>query len=430
MELCYGYGKETRSFSLADANLLCEATQNPIPVDVTGMEAVQEALARPIGTPRLRDMVHAGSRIVIVTSDITRPCPSNVILPALLEELSLGGVSDSQLTVVFALGSHRRHTEDERRRLVGKEIFSRIACVDSGHNGFVRLGETSFGTPVDIDKTVAEADFLICVGNIEYHYFAGYSGGAKAVMPGVSTWEAIQENHSRMVLDAARAGNLHDNPLRQDIEEAGRMLGIDFILNVVLDEEKNIIRAVAGDVKKAHEAGCEFLDRLYKVSLPKAADIVITTPGGFPKDLNLYQSQKALDNAKYAVREGGILILAAACTEGAGSGIFEEWMTAAASPDDLLSRIQTDFRLGGHKAAAIAMVLKKNRIFLVSDMEPELVRSFFMEPFASVEEALSEAFACLGRESSVIFIPHGGSVLPQIRRGSGSPPASAPKALS
>ncbi|MCI8454039.1 MAG: nickel-dependent lactate racemase [Lachnospiraceae bacterium] len=414
MELCFGYGKETRSFSLPDANLLCEVTQNPVFVDATGVQAVKNALAQPIGTPPLRDMVHADAKIVIVTSDITRPCPSNVILPELLRELSCGGVKDSQIAVVFALGSHRRHTEDERKQLVGEEVFSRVSCVDSGHNGFVRLGETTFGTPVDIDRTVAEADFLICVGNIEYHYFAGYSGGAKAVMPGVSTWEAIQKNHSRMVLDSARAGNLLDNPLRQDIEEAGGMLGIDFILNVVLDEEKNIIRAVAGDVKKAHEAGCAFLDRLYKVFLPAPADIVVTTPGGFPKDLNLYQAQKALDNAKYAVREGGILILAAACTEGAGSDIFEEWMKAAASLDDLLSRIQTDFRLGGHKAAAIAMVLKKNRIFLVSDMKPHLVRSFFMEPFSSVEAALSEAFSCLGKESSVIFMPHGGSVLPQL----------------
>lgn len=416
MELTYGYGKEIRHFCVSENNLLCQVTQNRINVSCTGIDAVKEALNNPIGTPRLKEIVKPGEKVVIITSDITRPCPSQLIIPEIIMELNQAGVRNEQITVVFALGSHRFQTPDEQRKLVGDWVYDKIKCVDAAKESFVHIGVTSFGTPVDIDPVVAKADRRICVGNIEFHYFAGYSGGAKAVMPGVSTQEAIQKNHSRMVLEEAKAGSLSQNPLRQDIEEAAAMVGVDFILNVVLDEEKHIVKAVAGDVRKAHEAGCRFLDALYKVPIPQRADIVITTPGGFPKDINLYQTQKALDNARYAVKEGGIIILIGSCIEGMGEKVFEEWMVNSPSPDTVIERIQRKFQLGGHKAASISMILKKNRIFLVSDLNDEFVKSIFMEPFPDIEVALEEAYKISGKNSSVIFMPHGGSVLPQIKK--------------
>ncbi len=396
MNFSYGYGNETRTFQVPDRNLLCEVTQNQVEVASTGAEAVREALKSPIGTKRLGELVRPGQKIAVITSDITRPCPSHVILPELLRELSKAGVRDEDITVVFALGSHRVHTQEEQMRLVGREVFDRVRCVDAAREGFVHVGVTRAGTPVDIDPVVAGADVRICVGNIEFHYFAGYSGGAKAIMPGVSTRDAIQKNHSKMVLDAARAGNLLENPLRQDIEEAAAMVGVDFILNVVLDEEKKIVKAVAGDLRRAHEAGCAFLDQLYKIRIPARADIVVTTPGGFPKDINLYQAQKALDNAKHAVRDGGIIILAASCREGLGEKVFEQWMLDSPSPEAMIERIGRDFQLGGHKAAAISMVLKRCRILLVSDLEDGFVRNIFLEPFPTVDAALQEAFSSLG----------------------------------
>lgn len=416
MEFTYGYGKGSRSFHISEKNLLCQVTQNQVHAEHRGTEAVREALEHPIGTPRLRELVKPEEKVVIITSDITRPCPSHLIVPELIGELNQAGVRDEQITVVFALGSHRFHTSGEQRQLVGNQVYDRIRCVDAAKEGFVHIGVTSSGTPVDIDPVVAAADRRICVGNIEFHYFAGYSGGAKAIMPGVSTRDAIQKNHSKMVLEEAKAGNLLNNPLRQDIEEAAAMAGVDFILNVVLDEEKQIVKAVAGDLRKAHEEGCRFLDRLYKIPIPERADIVITTPGGFPKDINLYQAQKSLDNAKHAVKEGGIIILTASCKEGLGEKVFEEWMVNSPFPDAMIERIQKDFQLGGHKAAAISMVLKKSRIFLVSDLEDEFVRSMFLEPFPTVDAALKEAYKSLGPDSSVIFMPHGGSVLPQAER--------------
>lgn len=398
---------------MPEQNLLGEVTQNQMQAAETGADAVRKALEHPIGTARLREVVHPGESVAIITSDITRPCPSHLIIPQILEELWAAGVEDRQITVVFALGSHRVQTEDEKRSLVGDSVYQRVRCVDSAKDGFVHIGVTTAGTPVDIDPLVAAADRRICVGNIEYHYFAGYSGGAKAVMPGVSTRAAIQKNHSKMVMEEAKAGNLLKNPLRQDIEEAAAMVGVDFILNVVLDEEKQIVKAVAGDMRRAHQEGCDFLDRLYKIRIPRRADIVVVSPGGFPKDINLYQAQKALDNAKHAVRDKGIIILSASCAEGLGESVFEDWMLHSPSPEFMVERIERDFQLGGHKAAAIGMVLKRCRVFLVSDLKDDFVRSIFLEPFGSVDEALKQAFADLGQDSTILFMPHGGSVLPQ-----------------
>ena len=278
----------------------------------------------------------------------------------------------------------------------------------------VHMGTTKAGTPVDVFRVVAEADFRICLGNIEYHYFAGYSGGAKAIMPGVSTRAAIQSNHKFMARPEACAGRITGNPVREDIEEAASMVGVDFILNVVLDPKKQIIFAVAGDVTKAHRNGCEFLDSLYLKKIPQKADIVIASQGGAPKDINLYQTQKALDNAKHAVKDGGVVILIGSCKEGLGEKTFEEWMTSAKCSKDLIERIEREFKLGGHKAAAIAMVMQYADIYLVSDMDPDKVRSIFMTPFKTLEEAYAAAKEKCGEKAKVWAMPFAGSVLPKL----------------
>ena len=266
---------------------------------------------------------------------------------------------------------------------------------------------------MDITRAVAEADRRICLGNIEYHYFAGYSGGAKAIMPGVSTREAIQSNHSLMVNPNACVGNITANPLRKDIEEAAELCGIDFILNVVLDEHKKIIYACAGDAVKAHREGCKFLDKIFRKKMQKRSDIVIVSQGGAAKDLNLYQTQKALDNAKHAVKDGGTIILVGSCREGMGEKNFEQWMLEAKKPQELIERIRKDFRLGGHKAAAIALVLERAEIYLVSELKADFVRSIFMKPYDTVQDAFEAALHKHGKDASVIVMPYGGSTLPQ-----------------
>ncbi|HHT15538.1 MAG TPA: nickel-dependent lactate racemase [Clostridiales bacterium] len=414
MRLEFGIGEGAQAVEIDPRNLLSVLTPNAVEIGLTGEEEVIRALNHPIGTPKLRDIVKPEEKIAIVTSDITRPMPTYAVMPALLDELYMAGVKPQDITLVFALGSHRPHTRAEMEKLAGLRAFTEIICVDGDSNDCVHLGQTAHGTPVDIVRVVAKADRRICLGNIEYHYFAGYSGGAKAIMPGVSTREAIQCNHSMMVRPEACAGNLEDNPVRQDLEEAIAFCGVDFILNVVLDEHKRIIKAVAGDVKQAHRVGCAFLDSLYCKEIKERADIVLVSQGGAPKDLNLYQTQKALDNAKHAVKDGGIIILIGSCREGLGERVFEEWMLTSPTPESMIERIKHDFQLGGHKAAAISMVLKKADIYLVSDMEPDFVRRIFLQPFAQVQTAYDAAIEELGSDATVIAMPYGGSTLPKL----------------
>lgn len=414
MRLEFGFGTGTQAVEVPEQNLIGVLHANDVPVGLTGEAEVRRALSAPIGSPRLRDIVHPGETVAIITSDVTRPMPTCKVMPALLDELYAAGVRREDITLVFALGSHRKQTAAEHQKLAGERAYAEIRCVDSDPDDCVSYGTTSRGTPVDIFRVVAEADRRICLGNIEYHYFAGYSGGAKAIMPGVSTRAAIQANHSRMVLPEAKAGALETNPLRLDIEEAGAMVGIDFIVNVVLSEHKEILRAVAGDAVAAHRAGCAFLDALYRKELKAPADIVIVSQGGAPKDLNLYQTQKALDNAKHAVRDGGVIILIGSCHEGLGEKTFEEWMTTAPTAHSLIERIGREFRLGGHKAAAIAMVLERAEVDLVSDLDDDFVRSIFLVPQPSAQAALDHAFEKLGPDATVLAMPYGGSTLPTV----------------
>ncbi len=416
MELRFGIGTGYQTVNVPDENLMGELHANKIDTELTGAEEVRRALQDPIGTCRLKDIVKPDEKVAIVTSDITRPLPTSVIMPALLEELAAGGIKDENITLVFALGSHRHQTAAEMEHLAGSEVYKRIRCIDSNPDDCVHLGTTDKGTPVDIFSEVANADRRICLGNIEYHYFAGYSGGAKALMPGVSTRAAIQSNHSMMVDPASKAGNLDTNPVRLDIEQAGQIIGIDFIVNVVLDEHKQIIKAVAGDAVKAHRIGCQFLDKIYRKPLAHGADIVIVSQGGAPKDLNLYQTQKALANAQHAVNDGGVIILVGSCKEGLGEKVFEEWMTTSPSPQAMIDRIHHDFQLGGHKAAAIAMVLQKADIYLVSDLDADFVRSIFLTPMDSVQQAYDQAIKKMGPQASVLAMPYGGSTLPSIEK--------------
>ncbi|MDY3026375.1 MAG: nickel-dependent lactate racemase [Candidatus Faecivicinus sp.] len=415
MKLEFGFGTGVQTVELPEKNLMGVLMANEVPKGLMNEEEVVRALNHPIGTPRLAEIVHPGERIAIITSDITRPVPSYRILPPLLDELYAAGCRAEDITLVFALGCHRAHTEEEKKKLAGERAYREIRCVDSDRSDCVHMGKTDTGTPIDITRAVAEADRRICLGNIEYHYFAGYSGGAKAIMPGVSTREAIQANHSKMVDPRCHAGNLDTNPLRQDLEQAAQTVGVDFIVNVVLDEHKQIVKAVAGDLVKAHREGCKFLDAMYLKELDARADIVIVSQGGAPKDLNLYQTQKALDNAKHAVKPGGTIILIGSCKEGLGEKVFEEWMLSAPTPESMIERIGREFQLGGHKAAAIAMVLQNAEIELVSDLEPEFVKKIFLKPAKSAQEALDRAFERLGRDATVLAMPYGGSTLPRVK---------------
>jgi len=421
LKLSIPYGDGELPFELPAANLLGviapggELGAEKAPTDAEEQAEIRRALAEPIGAPPLRELAAAASSAVIVVSDITRPCPSYRFLPALLDELS--AVRPENVTILFALGGHRRHTREEQAQLVGPEVLaSGVRLLDLDAAECVPVGTTSRGTRLEVFKPYLDAELRICTGNIEYHYFAGFSGGAKAVVPGLCSYAAIRDNHSMMLAPTARAGIFAGNPVREDIDEAGGLIGVDYLFNVVLDEQKRIIHAVAGHYLEAYREGVEFYDRRCDLTVDAAADVVIASPGGRPKDINLYQAQKTLDNVAGAVRRGGAVILTARCQEGFGQQAFEEWMRAMGSPQVLVERIQREFVLGGHKAAAIAGLLAEADVYLVSEFPDEVVRSMCMQPFADVDSAIAAAFARYGAAVRFLVVPHGSRVTARDRQ--------------
>jgi len=375
---------------------------------------IEKALDNPIGSKKLSEIVKKKQKIAIMVSDITRPSPTQKLLPPLLSQLRGAGVSDKDIKIIFGMGIHRPHTIEEQRKLVGDEAFQAIQCVDSNKEEYINIGNTSRGTPLNLCRSVVEAEVRICTGNIEYHYFAGYSGGAKAILPGAADYECIKHNHSFQLSEKAVTGLLEGNPVREDMDEIGEKLKISFILNVVLNEKKQVLKAFAGHYIKAHREGCKYLDTLYSKKISEHSDIVLVSASGYPKDINLYQAQKALDNASHAVKPGGIIILAAECPEGFGEKTFAQWISQAASPDDLIKRIKKEFVLGGHKAAAIAKVLKKARVFMVSAMDKKDIEDTFFVVKGSVQDALNDALKEMGENAKVLVITQGGSIFPNL----------------
>ncbi|MDI6888426.1 MAG: nickel-dependent lactate racemase [Methanocellales archaeon] len=409
--LMLGYGKSEVSVNVPSENLLQIVKPNELPGAKDEAVEIKRALMNPINSKRLSELVHDGQKVAIVVSDITRPTPSHKLLLPLLQELNDGNIPDEDITIVFATGLHRRLTEKEMEQQVGLDVHNRVKCINHDVDDCTYIGTTKRGTRVNVLRVVANADVVICVGTIELHYFAGYSGGAKSILPGVSSRETIEMNHKLMLLPGASSGKV-DSPVRVDMEEAGAALGVTFILNVVLNTKKEIVKAFAGDMIGAHRAGVAYVDKMYKVPIKDKADIAIASSGGAPKDLDVYQAYKALDNATHAITEKGSIILIAECAEGLGNEVFERWVEKAKSPRDVIRRIKQRFALGGHMAAQIARIAEKRDIYLVSAMPGELAKKAFFTPVKDAQDALVRAMEKHGKDAKVIVIPYGNSTLP------------------
>ena len=341
----------------------------------------------------------------ILASDITRPAPSHLMLPPLVQRLKALGIDD--LLVVFGLGTHRRMTDEEEQRLLQ-------GCVSLPHRQHdpkdcLLQGETARGTPVEILEVVASSDLIVATGNIEYHYYAGYSGGAKAVLPGVSSERSVVKNHELMRDPASVTGRL-DSPVRLDMEDAAGIAGLDFILNAVLNSRKEIVQSVAGDYIAAHRLGAATVDRMYRRPV-EPAGIVVACAGGRPKDLNLFQAQKALENAKNAALPGGSIILVAECSEGLGHPVFERWAKEANCAEECWERFGREYEFGGHKAAFLARDSMEYQLILVSALPRETAEMCFFSPARTLEEALQMARERQGRDARLLVMPHGNLTL-------------------
>jgi len=378
------------------------------PIDTA--KELTKALRTPIFSPSLKQLAAEAKNAVIVISDQTRPLPSHLLLPVVVKELIDAGVKKGDITIVIGVGSHRPVTEREKKALMGS-LYGQFKCYHSRENGYHLLGITKRGTPVEVSQYLAQAELIIALGNVEFHQMAGFTGGAKALAAGTASHRALEHNHKLSMLKKSGLGMLEDNVIRQDMEEFAYIAGLKFIINVVLDEFHNVIYLAAGDFIKAHRACCEVARDFYSSEFEKPADVVITSPGGKPKDDTVYQAQKTLRNALTAVKKGGIVIIAAKCSEGFGNDEFERWLDSVNEPDEIEQRIKKEFILGGHKAKFLAEAARKASIYWVTDMKPKEVKKLFGTPFSSLQEAVDTALRNQGNRD-VIIIPWGGVTLP------------------
>lgn len=367
-------------------------------------DIIENALLNPIAAKKLKDDACMKKNVCILVSDITRPCPSYKFLPFLVRDLKEAKVKS--IKIIFGLGIHRGHSREEQIKLAGPEAAKACELIDFDRDRVKLIGTTSYGTPVEIFEELTGSDFILATGNIEYHYFAGYSGGAKALLPGACSYNSIRANHSMMLEEMARSGEFADNPVRKDIEEAGRIAGIDYIFNVILDDSKKIIGAVAGKNNEAFIEGINIYDSIYEISSNKKADLVITSAGGYPKDINLYQAQKALESVKDIVKDGGTIILTAECPEGFGEDRFAEWMQGTRDFEGLYEKIRQDFVLGGHKAVAVSKLLTRANVILYSKFDSSETYEMGFEKTDDLQEFINEKLK-QNKDLSVAVVPNG-----------------------
>jgi lactate racemase len=383
-------------------------------------QAVVDALERPIGTAPLREVVHPGERVAIVVNDITRLTRTDLMLPPLAEALNAAAIPDRDIFIVFALGIHRRQTDEERKQIVGAEIYSRIRSFDhiaTDDAALVEIGVTSFGNRVEINREVWEADRIILTGEIIHHLIAGYSGGRKSLVPGVAGARTTTFNH-RMIFDPnCRAGKLDGNPAHEDLLEACRLVDPDFLVNVVLSPEGRLIRVVAGHFDLAHREGCRTVDQMLRVETEAPYDVVIASAGGFPLDIDLRQAHKGLENACQPLRPGGTILFYAECPNGPGIRSFEDYVRRYRDDFEMRAALEREFVVGGHKAWWVARLGRLYDVRLVSALDPEFVRACHFTPVAPEkhEEELRGLLQRAGANAHVAVIPYSGFTLPAVR---------------
>ena len=413
------YGKSDVCARVPARNLLGSIEPKETPSAPDPEAEVERALNEPIGTKRLSEIANAESKVAIVVDDMTRHSPTQVMLSPVLAELNAAGVADENITVIFGSGTHRAVKPEEAERLLGEENLSRVKTVshDCKAQDLVYVGTTKkHGNKVLLNRVFAEADVKVLLGDVGFHYYAGYGGGRKSVMPAISCEETIKHNHTMLLNSNARTGILEGNPVHEDMTEAARLAKVDFILNVVTNGRGEIVKAFAGDLEQAFLEAVKLVDEMYRATVDRRADIVVVSPGGYPADLNLYQSYKALDNALEVVKRNGVIVLVAECAEGHGNQVFYDWMARFSELKPVEREIKRNFVLGGHKAYYLLKALQNHPIILVSSL-PDFYASnvFKLKTARAVNDAIGDAFKLAGSQARVWVMPHGSFTLPSVQ---------------
>lgn len=417
----FPYGKEMIEYDFSNEKFLGTLTSSIHGYEPKeqGIELVKTAMKNPIGSPRLYELAKGKKKIVLIASDHTRPVPSRVIVPPMLEEIR-AAEPDAEITILIATGCHRNTTKEELIAKFGEEIVEneRIEIhVSTDEDAMVHLGTLPSGGALRINRIAAEADLLISEGFIEPHFFAGFSGGRKSVLPGIASRETVLANHCAEFIDhpRARTGVLDGNPIHADMLFAAKAAKLAYVVNVVINEKKEAIYAVAGDAEAAHRKGCEFLSGLCQVK-PLGADIAITTNGGYPLDQNIYQSVKGMTAAEATVKKDGVIIMLSRCNDGHGGESFYHQLADEAditkSMAQILSRSRGETVPDQWEAQILLRILLHAKVIFVSDAPKKMIEDMHMIPADSLEEALTLAKKLLNNpHPTVTAIPDGVSVM-------------------
>jgi len=416
----FPYGKTALSYDF-DESRICGVLRSKIEEYIPYADEitlVKNAMANPVGSETLAEMARGKKNIVIIASDHTRPVPSKVIIPYMLDEIRSTS-PDAEITILIATGCHRTTVKSELVSKFGEEIVAKENIVihdcDDTDN-LVSIGTLPSGGECIINKIAYEADLLVAEGFIEPHFFAGFSGGRKSVLPGIASRKSVLANHcSEFIADEhARTGVLENNPIHRDMLWAAKKAKLAYIVNVVLNGEKKVVYAVAGDVEKAHLDGCAFLLDMCGAEA-KIADIAVSTNGGYPLDQNVYQSVKGMTAAEATVREGGVIIMLSSCSDGVGGEAFLHQLADEANIETtnnlFMSRGRNETVPDQWQTQILLRILRRAKVILVSEMDDETVRSLHMIPAHSLEEAIKKADTLVGEGSEITLIPDGVSVM-------------------
>ena len=422
MKMRLAYGKAGLEISLPDDVTLTVIEPKYVDGLPDPVAAVRDALRQPIGAPPLSNSARASDRVGVVFSDITRPTPNHLILPVLLDELTR--VPDERITLFNATGTHRANTEAELRGMLGDGIVDRYRIVQNDANdraSHVLVGKAASGNDAWIHREFVECSVRILTGFIEPHIFAGFSGGGKAVMPGLALLETVMRNHGAENLDSPLAcwGITRGNPLWEEVREIAAMVQPTFLLNVALNSDKRITGVFAGDFEEAHAQGCAFVKEKVMVPVDEPFDIVITTNSGYPLDLNLYQSVKGMSAASLVVREGGAIIIAADCWDGIPDhGEYGQMLLEAESLESLLETIRTPGfqRQDMWQSQIQALICLSADVYFYShNLSDEQIEGALLRPCRDIEGTVSELLQKYGREARICVLPEGPQTIPYIR---------------
>ena len=422
MHIRLAYGRKGLAVELPDKAPVTVIEPEFVPGLKDERATLAEALNSPVGCPPLRELVRPSDTVAVVFSDLTRPMPNDRVFPVLLEELAWVGLPDEHIVLVNALGTHRPQTEAELKTMLGEAVVNRYRIVQ--HNAWdeatlAPVGHNRAGRIVRVNRTYLEASVRILTGFIEPHFFAGFSGGPKAVLPGLADVDSILDNHGATMLADPRAtwAVTEGNPLWEEMLEIALQTRPTFLLNVTLNQARQITGVFAGDLVKAHQAGCEFVRRHAIRKVPQPFDIVITSNSGYPLDLNLYQAVKGMSAAARIVKPGGVIIMAAECWDGIPNhGEFKRLLWEAGSPEEILARIMSPgFRCHDQwEAQILAQIRQKARVYLYTDgLTEEEIRRSHLIPSRSIEETVVKLLRS-NPAATIAVLPDGPQTVPAV----------------